>query len=192
VVKRGFKSECESIAAAVRAEMGLDARSPLDSRDLATHLGIPLHPVSSLAGNGVASAVRHVQTDKAVLSAMTIFPQWPRRHRVIIYNDANSDARQNSDVAHELSHGLLLHEPRGAIANGCRDYARAEEEEAAWLSGCLLVPREAAVVIAKAGTPLGMAAIEFGVSTQMMSFRVNSTGARRQAEASRARRQRGA
>lgn len=119
---------------------------------------------------------------------MTIFPDWPRRHRVIIFNDGNSDARQNSDIAHELSHGLLLHEPRGAIVNGCRDYVRSDEEKAAWLSGCLLVPRAAAVAIAMEGTPMGVAAVAYGVSTQMMTFRVNSTGARRQAVASQARR----
>jgi Zn-dependent peptidase ImmA (M78 family) len=192
-VKRGFKSECESLAAAVRSEIGLDTRAPLDLRVLAEHLGIPLHPVSSLRGEGVASAIRHVMVvNQSVLSAMTIFPQWPRRHRVIIFNDGNSNARQNSDVAHELSHGILLHEPRTAIVNGCRDYAKAEEDEAAWLSGCLLVPRDAAVLVAMSGTPLRIAAEEYGVSVPMMTFRVNSTGARRQAEASRARRGRSA
>lgn len=176
------------MATGVRAEMGLQPHEPLDSRELAFHLDIPLHPLSALGGNGVADAIRHVHQNRAVLSAMTIFPEWPLRRRVIIFNDGNSEARQNSDVAHELSHGLLLHEPRSAIVNGCRDYARSEEEEAAWLSGCLLVPRAAAVAIAMAEAPMGVAAIEYGVSTQMMTYRVNTTGARRQAEATRSRR----
>jgi hypothetical protein len=187
-VKRGFKSECESIATAVRAEMGLAAHAPLDSRVLAEHLGIPLHPLSALDGDGLVAAVRHVRANSAVLSAVTIFPDWPRRRRLVIFNDTNSQARQNSDVAHELAHGLLMHEPRCAIVNGCRDYASADEDEAAWLAGCLLVPREAAVVVAMVGTPMGVAAVNFGVSTQMMTYRVNSTGARKQAEASRRRR----
>jgi hypothetical protein len=189
-VKRGFKSVCESIATAVRAEMGLAGYVPLDSRVLAAHLDIPVHPLSALDGNGVSAAVRYVTANSAVLSAMTIFPEWPRPRRLVIFNDGNSDARQNSDVAHELAHGLLMHEPRAAIVKGCRDYSKADEEEAAWLSGCLLVPREAALVVAMAGTPMGVAAMEYGVSTQMMTYRVNSTGARRQAEASRRRRSR--
>lgn len=168
--------------------MGLAAHAPLNSRDLADHLGIPVHPLSALDGNGVVAAIRHVRTNNKVLSAMTIFPSWPKHHRLIIFNDANSDARQNSDVAHELSHGLLLHEPRSAIVNGCRDYSTADEEEAAWLSGCLLVPREAALAVATADVAMGVAAVEYGVSTQMMTYRVNVTGARRQAEASRRRR----
>ncbi len=187
-MKRGFKSECESLAAAVRSEIGLDTRAPLDSRVLAEHLGIPLHPVSSLRGDGVAAAIRHMMVNQSVLSAMTIFPEWPWRRRVIIFNDANSEARQNSDVTHELGHGLRLHEPRHAIVNGCRDYSKAEEDEASWLAGCLLVPRAAAVAVAYAGEPLDLAAERYGVSLEMMRMRVHRTGAQRQADAARRRR----
>lgn len=188
-MRRGFKSHCESIATAVRAEMGLLPHQRLDARDLAAHLEIPLHPVSSLGGGAsVATAIDYVVANSAVFSAMTIFPDWPLPRRVVIFNESNSTARQNSDVAHELSHGLLLHEPRDAIVSGCRDYSRSEEDEAAWLSGCLLVPRAAAIAIAFARTPMGVAAVEYGVSTQMMTYRVNTTGARRQAQAARSRR----
>jgi len=181
--KHGFKSGCESLAAAVRAEIGLGTSEPLDPRALAAHLDIPVHPVSSISGNSsAAAAIDYVRTvDPSVLSAMTIFPGWPRRHRVIIFNDANPPQRQNSDVAHELSHGLCLHEPRHAIVQGCRDYSKTEEDEAAWLSGCLLVPRAAAFAVAMSGTPIERAAEEYGVSTRMMSWRVNATGAKAQA-----------
>ena len=89
-MKRGFKSECESIATAVRAETGLAATAPLDSRHLAAHLCIPLHPLSTLKGKGLAAAVGHVRVNSAVLSAMTIFPEWPLPRRLVIFNDDNS------------------------------------------------------------------------------------------------------
>ncbi|MBV9445019.1 MAG: ImmA/IrrE family metallo-endopeptidase [Streptosporangiaceae bacterium] len=183
VFKRGFKSECEALAAAVRAEMGLGTLERLDPRALAADLGIAVHPLSSLAGNSAtAAAIDHVRTvDPSVMSAMTIFPDWPLRHRVIIFNDANTAQRQASDLAHELSHGLRMHEPRHAIVAGCRDYSKAEEDEAAWLSGCLLVPRDAALAVAMSGTPIQSAAAEYGVSDRMMSWRLNATGARAQA-----------
>jgi len=182
-LKYGFKGESESLAAAVRAEIGLSTTEPLDPRALAAHLGIPVHPVSSLAGNSAtASAIDYVRTtDPSVMSAMTIFPDWPRRHRVIVFNDANTPQRQNSDLAHELSHGLRLHEPRYAIVAGCRDYSKIEEDEAAWLSGCLLVPRQAALAVAMSSMPIERAAAEYRVSNGMMSWRVNVTCARAQA-----------
>jgi hypothetical protein len=181
--EHGFKSECEALAAAVRAELGLGTDEPLDPRALAAHLDIPVHPVSSLAGNSAtAAAIDYVRTsDPSVMSAMTVFPDWPLRHRVIIFNDANTPQRQNSDLAHELSHGLRLHEPRHAIVQGCRDYSKLEEDEAAWLSGCLLVPRDAALAVAMSSMPIERAAAEYGVSNGMMSWRVNVTGARAQA-----------
>jgi hypothetical protein len=183
VFQRGFKSECEAMAAAIRADLGLGALGRLDPRALAADLGIPVHPLSSLAGNGAAAAaVDYVMTvDPSVMSAMTIFPDWPLRRRVIIFNDANTAQRQASDIAHELSHGLRMHEPRHAIVAGCRDYSRLEEDEAAWLSGCLLVPRDAALAVALSGTPVETAAAEYGVSDRMMSWRLNATGARAQA-----------
>jgi hypothetical protein len=186
----GLKSECESLAAAVRAEIGLSTSEPLNPRALAAHLGIPVHPLSSLGGNdAAAAAIDYVRTgDPSVMSAMTIFPDWPRRHRIIIFNDANTPQRQNSDLAHELSHGLRLHEPRHAIVSGCRDYAKVEEDEAAWLSGCLLVPRNAALAAAMSSVPIERAAAEYGVSNQMMSWRINATGARAQAASCRAQR----
>jgi IrrE N-terminal-like domain len=189
-VKRGYKSECESQAAAVRAGLGLTTRDALDPRILAADLDIPIHPLSSLTGTqAVVAAVRHVmEVDRSVLSAMTIFPDWPRRRRVIIFNDANLAVRQNSDLVHEIAHGLRLHEPRHAIAHGCRDYSKPEEDEAAWLAGCLLVPRDAAFAIAISGTPLELAASQYGVSTQMMSWRVNATGSKLQAARTAARR----
>lgn len=179
-VKRGFKSECESQATAIRAGLGLTSCGPLDPRVLAADLDIPAHPLSSLTGNGaVGDAVRHVmEVDRSVLSAMTIFPDWPRRRRVIIFNDANLPVRQNSDLAHEIAHGLRLHEPRHAIVHGCRDCSKQEEDEAAWLAGCLLVPRDAALAVAMSGTPLELAAARYGVSAQMMTWRVNATGSR--------------
>lgn len=186
-MRRGFKTECESIATATRSEIGLDPDARLDPRVLAEHLGIPVHPVSDLRGAKVREAIRHVtQVDQAVLSAVTIFPDWPRRRRVIIYNDSNSPARQHSDLAHELAHGILLHQPRAAIVKGCRDISKQDEEEAAWLSGCLLVPRDAALAIAMAGRPLDLVAEDFGVSIEMMRYRVYSTGAKKQADARRA------
>lgn len=125
-MERGQKSECESLAVAIRAELGLDTLARLDPRLLAAHFEIEVHPVSALKGDGaVQAAVRHVrQENPKMFSAMTIFPDWPQRRRAIIFNDANSEARQNSDITHELGHGLRLHEPRHATSTAAATTAR--------------------------------------------------------------------
>lgn len=51
------------------------------------------------------------------------------------------------------------------------------EKESEWLTGALLVPRPAALQIADRRLSLEAVAQEYGVSTEMMRFRINVTGA---------------
>src|SRR4051812_30094796 len=110
---RGFKSHANSIVREIRSEMGLSAMAPLDPWALAEHLDIPVMTLSCMS-DAVPNAVRHFSIiNSAEFSAMTVFDGL---RRVIVYNDAHSDGRQASDIAHELSHGLLLHPPRPALS----------------------------------------------------------------------------
>ncbi len=100
---------------------------------------------------------------------------------IIVYNDHNSPERQRSDVSHELAHITLKHKPRPVFGEGgCRAWdeeQKEQEEEAAWLSGALLVPTETALEIARNGIPIEEAASIYGVSVQLMRLRLNVTGA---------------
>jgi len=126
-------------------------------------------------------AVRHFcVVDPTRFSAVTVFMGLFRH---IVHNDAHAAGRQASDIAHELAHGLLLHPPAPALdAGGCRNWDAELEEEANWLGGALLVPEEAAVLLARRGIPLDVAAEAYGVSEQMMDWRLNVTGARIRAQ----------
>lgn len=54
-----------------------------------------------------------MRTDEAsTLSALTVFDG---ARRLIVHNEQHSAPRQASDICHEQSHGLLLHEPGVAI-----------------------------------------------------------------------------
>ena len=55
------------------------------------------------------------------------------------------------------------------------------EEEANWLSGALLISDEAAVEIAKLDLSVPEAAERYGVSKQMITYRLLVTGAKRRA-----------
>jgi Zn-dependent peptidase ImmA (M78 family) len=174
-LRRGFKSEANEIAREVRLELKLRPTDPLDPLRLAEHLAIPIIPLSTL-GREAPAMVRHFsRIDRSAFSAITVFDGTAR---VIVHNDAHRAGRQASNVAHELSHGLLLHPPRPALdGRGCRDWDQEQEAEANWLAGALLVPDEAAIVIVRRGLSLAEAAEVYGVSEQMMRFRLNVTGA---------------
>ena len=61
-----------------------------------------------------------------------------------------------------------------------KGYDKLQEEEADWLSGCLLLPRDALLAIKKRRLDDAAAAVEYGVSMRMLSYRMAMTGVKRQ------------
>ncbi|MFQ5872212.1 MAG: ImmA/IrrE family metallo-endopeptidase [Dehalococcoidia bacterium] len=182
-LRRGFKTQANEIAREIRYELGLTPTDPLDPWALSEFLEIPFLPMSELSG--VARSAVHYFTvvDTSVFSAVTVFDG---SHRLIVYNDAHVPGRQASDMSHELSHAILLHPPMPAIdQTGCRDWNQEAEEEAEWLSGVLLVPEEAAMLVVQKGLSTTVAAGLFGVTPKLMTSRINRTGARKRVERAR-------
>lgn len=179
--RHGFRAEAERLAIDVRREMGLSPYVALDPIALAAHLAVPVWPLSALYSQGEATingALDCLLHDApTVLSAVTVF-DGPRR--VVIHNDAHPPLRRTSNITHELSHGLLLHEPQPALdGRGCRDWRSEIEAEASFLSGVLLLPAQAARGAAKRGLSVEEIAMRYGISIEMARWRVNITGARR-------------
>lgn len=184
-LRRGFKTEAEAIAREVREELLLAPHQPLSPWMLADHLEVPLLKLSELMAAEPAAVAYFLSRGRDAFSAVTVFRD---ARRLVVYNDGHSRGRQASDLAHELAHALLLHPPHAAMdENGCRIWASEMEEEADWLSGALLVPRDAAFRVARRTTPLDEAALEYGVSEPMMRFRLNVTGAQKVVARSRRR-----
>ena len=175
-MRRGFKSEANAIAREVRAELSLSRTSPLNVRKLAEHLDIPLIPLSSFRQtipNTVGYFSSHGEDQ---FSALTVIEG---HRRVIVYNDSHAEGRQSNDIAHELAHGLLLHEPTPAFNElGLRNLDADLEEEANFLAGALLVPEEAALMIERQKWSPRKAANYYKVTPALIAYRRNITGAR--------------
>lgn len=182
--QRGFKTWAKQIAEDTRRELGLGPLDCLDPRKLADWLAIPVMDLSSLLES--APSVDHLLTkESSAFSAVTVF-DGPRR--AIVHNDGHAPVRQNSNLSHELSHGLLGHPPTPAMDDtGCRVWSQDIEDEATWLAGCLLVTEQAALAIARGRWSVDEAAARFGVSTAMISYRINATGARTRVQRARGR-----
>lgn len=175
--RRGFKAEAERIALDARSELGLSATDPLDVFAVAEHWGIPVIPMSALADghrtNGFRMLFRTREQDS--FSAVTIF-NGPVR--LIVHNDSHHPYRQSSNIAHELSHCILEHEPTSLRDHdsGCRDWNATCEAEADWLGGTLLIPREGGLYYVKKGWEIREIARHFRVSEQLARWRINQTG----------------
>ena len=105
---------------------------------------------------------------------------------MIVHNDFSDIGRQASDLAHELSHALLLHPPGPVLDKfGCRNWDSVIEEEAKWLGGALLISEEAALLIARNGWTNEEAAVKYQVTVPMIRFRLHVLGAARRVRRSR-------
>jgi hypothetical protein len=100
---------------------------------------------------------------------------------LIVANDSHAPTRRNSNLVHELAHLLLDHEPsqlymsiNSAVA--LRTHNKDQEEEANWLGGVLLIPREALVRVRRLRKTNEEICSEYHVSSQMLRFRLNATG----------------
>ena len=175
-LRRGFKTEANQTADEVRAELGLGPLDRLDPRRLADALEIPVFDLTTVADADPA-ILHFVDIEPGAFSAVTVFAG---RRRGIVHNDTHSPERQNSNLAHELAHGLLLHPPTPAFGDtGCRNWDEDIEDEANWLGGVLLVTEAATLDIARKKLPIRVAAEDYVVSEQMLQWRMNMTGAYR-------------
>ena len=175
---RGFKSWCENVALRQRRNLGLSPIDPLDAWALAKHLGIVVWKVEEVPGIDPQCLRILLREDPNSWSAATL--RVGDRHAIIM-NSAHSKGRQASDLTHEQAHILLDHTPaRVDISEDgllmLNTYNRDQEDEAAWLSGCLLLPREALFQIRQQNLGTPAAANKYGVSPKMLEFRLKITG----------------
>ena len=132
-LRRGFKSEANEIACETRSELRLAKSAPLSPWKLADHLEIPVVTLSSMRDLIPEAARYFLNTNRSEFSAVTVFRGI---ERTILHNDSHSFGRQASNLAHELSHALLLHPSTPPIdSRGCRDWDPVLEEEAEMVGG---------------------------------------------------------
>jgi Zn-dependent peptidase ImmA (M78 family) len=174
-LRRGFMAEATTFAYEVRNELEIGKFDRLDPRELATSLEVPIWALSGMLEQ--SPAVGHLlAAEPEVFSAVTVFAG-PRR--TIVHNDGHTPPRQNSNLAHELSHALLHHPPTPAMDDiGNRIWNQDLEDEANYLAGCLLMTPEAALATVRDRWTVAEAAARFGISERMVNFRINRTGAR--------------
>ena len=178
-LRRGFKSEAERIARGVRSEMGFNAAKSVAPEDLASLLGIEVRAGDELVPRERFRELERIQPDS--FSACTLRPS-PERV-VVVYNPLSARSRRRSDLAHELAHILLDHELSRLERLGDVTFFSCDaiqEEEAGWLSGCLLLPRTLLLTEIRRGVNAKEIAEKCGVSEQLAQYRLNVTGVLRQ------------
>ena len=173
----GFKTRANRIAVKVRRDLGLIAEEPLDPWQVCDHFEIGVIKLSDLrspTGDLIGHHFLRIETD--VFSAITVVRGM---RRAIVHNDRHAPVRQRSNLMHEIAHALLGHRTTPLLqGNGERTFDQVIEAEAHFLGGTLLITNEAAYRIARYGLE-GTAADLYGVSGQMLRYRLQVSGARK-------------
>lgn len=175
--EKGFKSWCETTSKNFRKELKISPTDPLDAFKFAEHLNIlvwSLKEIPDLDQQTIASLVK----DGSSWSAATISFN---NEYLIIYNPTHSKARTASNLMHEISHIVIGHEPARVDVSVdnimlLNTYDKNQEEEADWLCGCLLLPRDAAIKVKRNKLDDQKAAELYGISKEMLKYRMNVTG----------------
>ena len=181
-MRRGFKAWCERTSHEYRSSLGVSLTDPLDPRRLANLLGARVTTPEAIPGLSRESVSQLTSVDRESWSAVTI-----EHHgkRLVVLNSGQSWARQTSSLAHELAHIVLNHttdrpvlSEEGFLFRG--NYDAVQEEEANWLAGCLLVPRDGLLAACRRSADHRYLAMRFGVSRDMIAWRLRMTGVSRQ------------
>ena len=180
-MERGFKSRCEEISRQLRVEIGLAPIDPLTVIQLADYLDVSVWSVSDI-GLDDDDLRQLVEVDADSWSAITVSASGSD---IVIYNPSHFRGRYASDVMHELAHLVLGHDPTTMFFVGdgelaLRGFNPSTEEEANWLAGTLLLPRDALVYVKGRKMTNEQACARYGVSSQMLEYRMRMTGVNRQ------------
>ncbi len=179
LLERGFKTWAEKFAEGLRKELGIGITDPVNLERLASFFGSRLLTPEDIPGMSDQHLRQLLDVDHSGWSAVTVCVD---QASVIIHNPRHSRGRQASNIAHEVAHLILEHEPTKLVMSPSgdlvmRSFNEKQEEEANWLAWCILLPRQAIVAALKKTASLDEIADQFGVSETLVRFRVQKTGA---------------
>jgi Zn-dependent peptidase ImmA (M78 family) len=178
VLRRGFKSQCERRSIELRRLLAHRPIDPLSASEVAEHYNVTVWHPRQISGISESDIGHLLGPGREEWSGFTL--RIEERHLVVL-NSSQSSQRQNSVLMHELAHIILGHELALAMFAASGDFApstynQEQEDEAAWLGGTLLLPRPALLWMRRQRLPDDQAATHFGVSLDLLRWRIRMTG----------------
>jgi IrrE N-terminal-like domain len=183
-MRRGFKAFTERRSQEARKGLGLRVHAPIDARRFASAHGFIVWGPEDVPKLDPTHVTQLLKTDPDSWSGMTV-RVGPTS--VIVVNTSHPIGRQSNTIMHEWAHVELAHKPSRVddFGNGLlllSDYPKGDEEEADWLAGAMLLPREALLRARFAGSSAMQIATDFGVSEELVVWRLRMTGVNRQTQ----------
>lgn len=181
-MRRGFKAHAERLSLDTRNRLGIHNESAIDPVALVQSKGCLVWMPKDVPEFDFSHLTQLTISDPDSWDAVTIKEG---DCTVIVVNNTRPAARQANTIMHEWAHLELKHKPSRVdeFENGLlllSDYPKELEDEADWLSGAMLAPRDGLVNLRKRGLDDDQIAEAFGISSQLATWRLRMTGIDRQ------------
>lgn len=185
--ERGFKTWAENVSLSTRERLGVAKVAPLDPDALAAYLEVRVWNPNDVPGLPKETKRYLCSPEGDEWSALAVRVG---DVDVVVLNPSHSKARRASDLVHELAHLLRKHKPAQVYISpdtgiSIRNFDTTQEDEADWLAGCLLLPRLALTHCLAQKWPDEVICDQYGVSKELLRFRMNVSGAKKQFSPSR-------
>jgi hypothetical protein len=161
------------VAEEERSELGLTIHDALDPYALAEAHGIPVYSLTELLDHDLGpDAHEYFHSTNSKSWSAALIPLGTAR--IIVENDAHASVRRRSNIAHELGHHLLEHSFEQVILgeDHKRQFNPAQEKQATFISGELLIPDSAARKAAYANWDNARVATTYNVSPKFAQMRM--------------------
>jgi hypothetical protein len=184
----GFKKWADDKSISLRQEMGLFASQPLCAFELCDFLKIPILSPNDIPNISENTLKELLEIGKRHWSAASI--PLNDNKSIIIHNPTHSDARQQSNIMHELAHIICGHKVESNklvnnLSGFLRNYDEKHENEAEWFGACLQLPRPALIYSLKNNLSEDDIALKYNASIEMVKYRINISGVKNQLHYSR-------
>lgn len=181
--KRGFKKWSDNQSAELRKSLGLNPYSPLCAFELCKYLKIPVWLPEDIPGMDQTQLDELLNNSSSLWSAFSLCNS--EDVNIIVHNPVHAPARQQSNLMHEIAHIVCKHTvPKDKLNLGLggflRNYDEDQENEAIWLGACLQLSRESLLWALKRNMNTDNIAEFFNASPEMVKFRINTSGVKRQ------------
>lgn len=177
--ERGFKTWAERTAGNIRRELGLAPQDSLDVFKLAKFLDVSVLTPRDIPDLPDEVLQQLENKDRFGWHAVSVII--PGGQTLLIYNPQKSPSRKASDIVHELAHIIQDHKPSTVILSqdgsfAMRTFEQKTEDEANWFGWSLLLPREALMSAMRQRMSIERIAALYGVSAQLVNYRLGVTG----------------
>jgi hypothetical protein len=174
----GEPARIERCAIAAKRCFGIADTAPLDPFEVARDIGVPVIGEREHFNCLPAGLRREVLGSRGrQWSAGTLNGA---RGPLVVLNPIHAPARLKVTLAEELAHLVMGHPPSTIDAEtGMRTYDGGIEAEAFGVGGALVMPYSQLFGFAKRGVPERQIGDSFGVSQELVRYRINRAGLRR-------------